>query len=232
MSDGMKLLLILVPIEDWEVDQFWGRWVPVEDEGATDVDIDLVGLTPKQLALVELRRAKRKIFDGVYETRYREQALIVKFSSGELYVYNWERFRLDVRQDGVYLIDVTGNEEQRIYDYESGVFKAGKYEWLRIPTGKFGEREDAGVQWAGNKRGEQVLIKTYQIIAVLYFGRDALYAVGQYGREFDINHRNLNDKDDRIVNLELVTQADNKRHWIIMYGLLQAKVDLLISRSQ
>ena len=73
MSDGMKLLLILVPIEDWEVDQFWGRWVPVEDEGATDVDIDLVGLTQKQLALVELRRAKRKIFDGVYETRYREQ---------------------------------------------------------------------------------------------------------------------------------------------------------------
>jgi hypothetical protein len=232
MSDEMKLFLILVPIEDWEVDQYWRRWVPVEDEGATDADIDLVGLSPKQLVLVELRRAKRKILDGVYETRYREQALIVKFRSGELYVYNWERYRLDVRQDGVYLIDVKSNEEKRIYDYESGVFKAGKYKWLRIPSGKFGKRENAGVQWGGSKRGNQVLIKNYQIIAVLYFGRDALYAVGQYGREFDINHRNLNNEDDRIVNLELVSPADNKRHGDIMYELLQAKVDLLISRSQ
>ncbi|QSO50159.1 HNH endonuclease [Alicyclobacillus curvatus] len=229
-EDGDTLEALLC-VRDEEVDDNWGPWTFLTNDSRSDIEVAFDELNPKRKAAVLLWRSKRLVVSGwrtdgvvtdsVYAADYEEFTVLVKFSTGEVYFFDQTEFKLVARGRRIYLVkrEPTDKEtpvEMLVYDGTSGIFLGGRDMWLRKSNAKPGKRSDMGIQWSLKKGIGPILLKHAHIIAVLYFGLEALEAFGEMGTRLVINHRNLDPTDNRIVNLELVTRKVNSRHGVVM----------------
>ena len=213
-------------LEDGEVDKHWFPWEPATDPGSHEIEFQ-EGWSDSQVALGSLIGFKRPLVSGdMYITHYDHLSLIVRFSTGELGVFNNHQYKALERDSIVYLRNVESGEEKRVIDDE---FHWTRRTWLRKASGKLGDKKCKGVEWrkSNSLRSSNIFLKNHIIIAVLYFGEKAIDAIGGKDREFDVNHRNLDRDDNRVVNLEVIPKADNRLHRDVMYQVLKAKWDAM-----
>lgn len=202
------------------MNKYWRKWSPVPDEDCNEINIKNTW-TEKQKALGLMRKRKRKLMDRIYFTYYDEFSLLVCFKTGKVYLFDRFRYDLKIRENKIFLMKKSTGEEKLVYD---GNFHATPRVWLRESSRTLGSKKCPGVEWGikGNRLC-RMFVKNHQLIAVLYFGEKAIYAVEQYSRDYDINHRNLNAEENRVENLEVITQAENRRHGQIMWKILMNK---------
>ena len=214
-------------LEDEEVNQHWRPWESVEDVDSNEIEFQ-EGWSDSQVALGWIRRFKRPLVSGdMYITHYDHLSLIVRFSTGELGVFNNHEYKAFNRDGFIYLRELRSGKEKLVVDDQ---FHLTRGAWLRGASGKLGDKKCQGVEWRKNNslRSSNIFLKNHIIIAVLYFGEKAIYAMGGKDREFDVNHRNLDRDDNRVVNLEVIPKADNRLHRDVMYQVLKAKLDSML----
>jgi hypothetical protein len=222
-GDGMNILeTIKVPrIEDWEVREHWCKdWTPVLDEESIVIE-SKDGFSEKQEALVLLGKRKTRLMNRVYNTHFDEYEIFVNYADGKVYYFDNRKYRKVIDDNKIYLVDHLTGETKMVYDGE--FFYPTKTVWLMESSPRLSRTHRLGIEWRANAfRGDPIYIKDHQLIAVLYFGQDALDAVEE-DHTLVINHRNLNKHDNRPENLELCTVEENKEHYWVMKPILDEK---------
>jgi hypothetical protein len=213
--------ITLPRIEDWEVKEHWRKeWIPVLDEKSTDIEIN-DDYTIKQSALALMRRRKTWLMNRVYSTYYDEYTLLVCFDTGGVYYFNNKKYELVIQNNQIYLRDYITGETKLVYDGE--FFYPTPKKWLMKSSSRLSRSHRYGIEWGKNGfRADRIFIKDHQLIAVLYFGQEAIYAVEEF-HSLVVNHRNLNKHDNRPENLELCTDEENTEHYLTMKPILEAK---------
>lgn len=225
-KNKINALDVRLRLEDEEVNQRWYPWEPTKDVGSNKVGFK-EDWTDSQKALGWMIKFKTHLVSDIYYTHYDHISVIVRFGTGELGVFNNHEYVAFKGDDGfIYLRELKSGKEQLVVDDH---FHLTPDTWLRKASGKLGDKKCKGVEWrkSASLRASNIFLKNHIIIAALYFGEKAIGAIGGPDREFDVNHRNLDRDDNRVVNLEIIPKADNRRHREVMYKVLQAKWDAM-----
>ncbi|KUP23097.1 HNH endonuclease [Paenibacillus sp. DMB5] len=213
-------------IEESTIEGHWRKWSSVEDEASNEIEIE-IGWIPKQMALGEMRKRKQHLLDRVYSTYYDEYTLLIDFKTGKVYHFDNSKYKEVMDGVKIYLIDIFSNQKHLVYD---GVFYAASGELMKSNPW-LSSRSSLGIEWRkkGFRTG-RLFIKDHQLIAVLYFGSEAVNAVGE-NRSYDINHRNLSKYDNRPENLEVISKSENKEHSKIMNRLLNNMIQEVFGKK-
>jgi hypothetical protein len=214
--DGDTFYDIYVMAEDYEVEDIWGKWKPIENEESNAVEIK-DNWNIKQKALGHMRKNKVKIVEGVYQTYYEKYTLLVNRRDGKVYHFDNHIFELEVNNQEIYLRKIDNQIEKCVY--KNGEFSSIKSNWLIECSQKLSKSKCKGIKICSHFYG-RIEIKNHQIIAAMFFGMEAIEKAIGDNATHDINHRNLQNEDNRPENLEIVTKAQNSEHSIILKNFL------------
>lgn len=214
-------------IDDEEVVEHWKEWEGIDDEESTEIEMK-DDLGDKQIVLATMRKRKKKLVEGVYQTNFEEYTHFIHRKTGKCTHYNNRKFYHEVRGERVYLIDYLTKEEKLVYDGKDFITTSG--DWLRDNKQPFSSSESLGVLYpTSDLRVSKLCLKDHQIIAALFWGQKVIDLAidGELSRTHDINHRNLDHDDNRPENLEIITLAENIEHRNIMTKLKKDKFNKL-----
>jgi hypothetical protein len=210
--DGDTFYDINIRVKDYELKDLWRKWKPIENEDNTDVEIkDEWNI--KQKAAGEMRKNKVKILEGVYYTYYEKYSLLVNIRDGKVYHFNNRDFNFEVEGQEIYLRKIGSQVRECVYKY--GVFYPTKGNWLIESSQRFSKNECVGIGMSSDLYGS-IKIKDHQIVAAMLFGQEAIELTMGENPSFQINHRNLENEDNRPENLEIVTNRQNAEHRMIL----------------
>ncbi|ATA61232.1 HNH endonuclease family protein [Geobacillus stearothermophilus] len=222
-----ELYVVDVSFTDEEVEKHWKKWVPIVDEDSNDVEIKPYW-DDKQIGAGVMRKNKVKVFDGIHHTTLDEYSIFVNRKTGEVYHYNNKVYKYGVKGDRIFLTKYLTGEEKMVYDGKRFLTSSG--EWLRENKQTLSDKSFKGILYPKNNlRYRKIAYKNHQIITALYFGQDAIeLALGEYS-DYEINHRNLDNDDNRPENLEIVHKDENKEHATIFRKLIKQKIQETLS---
>ncbi|WP_096202927.1 hypothetical protein [Bacillus sp. FJAT-45350] len=212
-----------IKIEDEEVVEHWREWEAIEDEESTEIEIKR-NWGDKQIALATMRKRKKKLVEGVYESVFEEYTHLVHRTTGKCTHYNNRKYYHEVRGECIYLIDYFTKKEKVVYDGKGFITTSG--DWLMDNKQPLSDKDSLGVLYpVSDLRVSKLCLKNSQIITSLFWGQKVIDQAidGENRRTHDINHRNLEHDDDRPENLEIVTLAENNEHRKIMTKLKKDK---------
>ncbi|TDG00874.1 HNH endonuclease [Paenibacillus piri] len=217
-------IIIDIPVTDEFVSQNWRKWEPVLDEAATDIDIN-EEWSQKRKILATMRKRKQHVVDRVYSTYHDEFTILVDFKTGKVGHFNSHDFRMELRGNKIFLRHINSLKSKLVYD---GDLHTTSGSWLMSSSARLGCKHYLGIEWVKKKgfRSKSLYVKDHQLISVLYFGEQAISAIGKKSK-LEINHRNLDHYDNRPDNLELITKKENSAHSFLMYRLLEEKISEL-----
>lgn len=211
-KDNGGMGYITVDVEDFEVDELWRKWNPIEDEDSTEIEIKDIW-DKKQRAAGEMRKNKKKILEGVYCTVYEKYSLLINRRDGKVYHFNNRLYQLEVEGQDIYLRKISTYERECVY--QNGVFYPTKGNWLKEGSEKLSKNGCRGIKIYSDLYGI-IKIKNHQIVAAMFIGQEAVELAMDENGEFHINHRNLDNTDNRPENLEIVTRDENTEHRVIL----------------
>lgn len=214
---------IIVIIEDDEIDKIWGKRKPIVDIESTEVEIK-PNWDIKQKVVAEFRKNKVKIFEGVFYTVYHKYSLLIDYRCGQPYHFNNHRYKLEVNeQDGQEIYLSKYDSFERICIYKNGVFCPEKNKSLIKSSQALSKGKCSGIKIFSDFHGE-IDIKDHHIIAAMFIGQEAIELTMGGNEDFVINHRNLNNSENRISNLEIIPSSQNKVHYEILKKLQESKL--------
>ncbi|MGJ9382847.1 HNH endonuclease [Salipaludibacillus sp. CF4.18] len=203
-----------IELTDSEVAEHWRiPWKPIEDEDSTDVAIKNYW-NEKQRYLARMRKSKKRLLGGVFHTFSDGCSFLVDRNAGEIYRYNNNKYFYEIREGSIYLIEYNSNNVRLVYG--DGEFSTSETYWLRNNKKEVSKNNCRGFHLPkGNIRQNNIYLKDHQIMAVLFWGQKIIENAID-GKDYDINHRNLDNDDNRPENLELVTKKENRQHATLM----------------
>ncbi|WP_080832389.1 HNH endonuclease [Cohnella massiliensis] len=175
------------------------------------------GMTLKQIRMAELNNGKRIISHGVVRMVYQNIVLFVQYLEGKVYKFNTNVYKeiTDCEGDRIILEDIKTGEQRIVF--EKGIFYPTEGEFLLHSYERSGGNCDKphdsypSIKLGSREEGHFVP-RLHQIVAMLGYGEIALYALGEKGRKYDINHIDRNHDNFRLDNLEITTLSGNNKH--------------------
>lgn len=210
----------VINLVEEDIAKHWRPWKNILDEDSNDVVIRDT-YDDKQIALAKMRKNKEKVLPKIYHTTFDEYSHLVNSMTGKAYHYNNRECRMEIRENKIYLIKWESGNEKVVFDGYNFITTSG--DWLMANSQTLSRKGYKGVLYSKNElRMGKLPLKNHQIVAALFFGQHAIDTA--IDGENDINHRNLNEYDDRPENLEIITKLENKWHARTMRSLLLDKV--------
>lgn len=214
---------IIVIIKDYEIDRLWGKRKPIVDIESTEVEIKSYW-DIKQKVVAELRKHKVKIFEGVFYTQYQKYSLLIDYRCGQIYHFINHMYKHEVNEQGGQEIFLQKYDSlERMCVYRNGVFCPEKNKWLIKSSQALSKGKCSGIKIFSDFHGE-IDIKDHHIIAAMFIGQEAIELTMGEKPEFVINHRNLNNRINKISNLEIIPSSQNKVHYEILKELQESKL--------
>lgn len=217
----------IVTVEDFEVAELWGKRKPIVAEEGTEIDIK-EHWDVKQLACADLRKNKVKILENVFLTNYEKYSILYYCRNGKVYHFNNREFELKITEpDELVLIKRSTQESACVY--KNGVFCQTKGNWLMESSQQLSKKKCSGIKMYSDLYGK-IDIKDHQITAAMFIGQDAIELTMGETAEFEINHRNLENEDNRIENLEIVTISQNNEHYRVLNKFIENKLTVALKK--
>lgn len=126
-------------------------------------------------------------------------------------------------QDGQEIFLQKYDSLERMCVYRNGVFCSDKNKWLMKSSQAFSKGECSGITICSDFYGD-IDIKNHHIIAAMFIGQEAIELTMGEKPEFVINHRNLNNRINSPMNLEVITGYLNGEHSRILNKHLESKL--------
>ncbi|MEF3302517.1 hypothetical protein [Paenibacillus sp. GYB003] len=175
------------------------------------------GMTRKQMRMAELNNGKRIISHGFVLLSYKNTSLLFQYLEGKAFRFNNRFYKEFIDREGrkIILEDIRTGEKRLVY--EQGIFHptSGGF-LLHIHERSGGTIDNPHNSYPsiklGSKEEGHFVPRLHQIGAMLGYGEIALYALGEQGRMYDINHIDRNHDNFRLDNLEITTLSGNKKH--------------------
>lgn len=175
-------------------------------------------LNDKQWLCVKIRTTKLRVVDSIFSSKIGiDHVALVNPNTGQVGVYNCYLYKHYPEDDKIYLEELQTKAfekpEVRVI-YDGGPLRAEKGEWLRPVDGLISESPEGQVSVKNKGKFDSVYtvnFKPYHILVAMFYGDEILSVVGP-PETHDVNHRNRNHYDNRLVNLEVVTKDDNREH--------------------
>lgn len=214
---------VQILLSDEEVEKHWRPRPIIIDKDSNQIEIK-EDWNYRQKQYAQMRKRKVKLLENVYCTSHMGYIFFVSYVTGKVYNYKENEYTHVVEDNCIYMIRKSDGERKLIY--KEGQFFVSKRVWLRESSPQMSDSHYLG-SVLRQRKGDRVsyfYLKDHHLIAVLFFGEEAIYAIGDEingNGKFQINHRNLYIYDNRPENLEIVTNSENIAHRKIMYGVYE-----------
>lgn len=227
---NLKTLTLDISVSDEEVAKIWRMNSPLINKNDNTIEINKLW-EPKQLAAAEIRKNKREILSNIYLTNFEKISLLYNARDGEVYKFINHAFQLiiDKNKEALFLRHIDQNKRKTIY--KDGMFYTTKNKWLMASSQKFSKSKCKGIRMHSDMSLlKPIDIKNHQIIAAMFWGKEAIEHTFGNGAELQINHRNLDNDDNRLENLEIVTARENMEHRKILRKYIDKKLAEILSQ--
>ncbi|CAM3469680.1 MULTISPECIES: hypothetical protein [Paenibacillus] len=162
-----------------------------------------------------LLQNKKRLFDQVYHTTFKNYSIIVDFTQRGVYRYKNNRYELRMENSTLYLRKKKAPyETMKVYD--NGCFYTSKRIFLMESCQRAGGAEGVYPCFTlRNIASKDVIIKDHHMISILGFGEIALPVLAdEEDREYDVHHKDENRCNSKLDNLEVI----RRKHHQLYHG--------------